>query len=487
MTTMNHLSLRVGFWVLVAMAGACSSSGSGEDKVDAATSMPGTGGTPVVAMDAAVDVAEVCVPSGAEICDGRDNDCSGAADEGLNCVNWAGRATDGDLTVSAMTVLGGPASKAPGFKLMSIAGTQLTVTTAPTGLNAGDEILILNLRGTTADSTSVGNWETAFVKTTQPGAQGIVLESPLRRTYGLGNSNTDLAGQIVLVQRVPHFKTVSVAKDARLTPAPGGPEALGGVMFFRATTVTVADAGMINANFSGYNGAPGSAIGRSGASGESITGGVGTVPSPDPNLGGGGGGKSNCDMDGCQGQSKGGGGGGGSFAADGIKGANNGGLHKGGLPGQSYGDIKLEKLFFGSGGGGGAGGSRGPLLRQPGGNGGGIIVIFADTVDAKGFIWARGQEGSTDLNCGLADGTGGGGGGAGGTIWLSAPKVDLVIEVFNVTGGSGACNGGGDGGYGRVRVDYKTAGTFAYDTDDAKDIITNASIIPPVGYTSMLP
>ncbi|MDZ4697992.1 MAG: hypothetical protein SGI86_22865, partial [Deltaproteobacteria bacterium] len=133
-----------------------------------------------------------------------------------------------------------------------------------------------------------------------------------------------------------------------------------------------------------------------------------------------------------------------------------------------------------------AGGVGGPVERKPGGNGGGIVVIFAETVDAKGFIWSRGQEGSTNLNC-AEKGSGGGGGGAGGTVWLSAPKVDLVIEVFNVTGGSGACNGGGDGGFGRVRVDYKTAGSFVYDTDDAEDILTNASIIPPVGYTSMLP
>jgi len=468
------------------MAGACSSSGSDNDKVDADTSMTGTGGTPVASADAGVDATDVCLPSGPEICDGRDNDCSGVADEGLNCVNWAGRATDGDLSVSATTVLGGPASKVPGFKLMSIVGSRLTVATAPSGLAAGDEILIINLRGTDADSTSVGNWETAFVKATQPDVQAIVLESPLRRAYGVGNSNTDLSGQIVLIQRVPHFKTVSVAKDARLTPLPGGPEALGGVMFFRATTVTVADAGMINANFLGYNGAPAAPNGRSGASGESIAGAVGTVPSPDPNLGGGGGGKSNCDMDGCQGQSIGGGAGGGSFAADGIKGARNGGLHIAGLPGKSYGDAKLEKLFFGSAGGGGAGGVGGPVERKPGGNGGGIVVIFAETVDAKGFIWSRGQEGATNMNC-AEKGSVGGGGGAGGTVWLSAPKVDLVIEVFNVTGGSGACNGGGDGGFGRVRVDYKTAGSFVYDTDDAEDILTNASIIPPVGYTSMLP
>jgi len=487
MRTMNRLGLSVGMGMLLALTGACSSGGSSNDKtkLDADTTMVGTGGTPAAAMDAGVDGPAVCVPSGAEICDGRDNDCSGAVDDGLNCVNWAGRATDGDLSVSGMSVLGGSASKAPGFKLMAVSGNTLTVAAAPTGLAPGDELLVINLRGTGADSASVGNWETVFVKAT-PGGQVIQLESPLRKTYGVGNSNTDLAGQVVLVQRVPHFKSVSVSKDGRLSAAPGGPDALGGVLFFRATSVTVAADGVLNADSAGYHGAPGSGIGRSGASGESLTGPVGAVPSPDANFGGGGGGKSNCDMDGCQGQSKGAGGGGASFAADGIKGVNNGGLHKAGLPGKTYGDAMLAKLFFGSGGGGGAGGSRGPTTRDPGGNGGGIVAIFADSIDVKGLISSRGGKGSTDQNCGMSDGTGGGGGGAGGTVWISATKVELVIEALIVMGGTGACNGGGDGGFGRVRIDYKMAGAFPYDSDDAKDMITNASIIPPVGHTSML-
>lgn len=286
-------------------------------------------------------------------------------------------------------------------------GTTITTLDTPNGIATGDEIMIINLEGTSTDYGDVGNYEFLRVANVDVRARTITTTSPVTKSYkGMSFNN-----QKVVVQRVPNYTDVTLntgdileaAAYEFLNTAPSG--AAGrrtGVIAFRVKgTLTIDSGGGIDAEGNGfpegsicgtydgckYNGYPGY-----GYRGAGWPGGGGGTRAPLSTSGQGGGG---------------------------------GGVHQG-----QYGSGNLEQMFLGPGGGGGASydqTSRG----APGGRGGGIMYIFASTIQNSGTLTALGDNGQG------ATWGGGGGGGAGGTIFITHKSGTLGPGAAALGGAAG--------------------------------------------------
>ena len=105
----------------------------------------------------------------------------------------------------------------------------------------------------------------------------------------------------------------------------------------------------------------------------------------------------------------------------------------------------------------------------PGGNGGGILYVGANSVqvDAAAALLSNGQ---TTTYWASGSWTYGAGGGSGGTVWLVAQDLVMAPDAIQATGGFGESShirDGGDGGFGRVRVDYATINGYNLGTIEA--------------------
>ncbi|MBI5359086.1 MAG: DUF2341 domain-containing protein [Planctomycetes bacterium] len=344
---------------------------------------------------------------------------------------------------------------------ISAGATTVTLSTAPTGLASGDEILIANLQGSTGDYGNVGNCETR--KITGIVSNTLTLEAALTRTFG------DSSTQKIMVQRIPNYTDVTVSSGATLT-ATAYDGAKNGVLFFRASgTITVQ--GTVDMKGKGYRGANTGNTKEIYSSsytpyaGESYHRGVFQPIYNTNHLGGGSGGLTSNG----EGMNGGYGGGYGTTGSNGVTACNT--LTAFGGAGLTYGTNYLSGIFFGSGGGEGSnyyyfGGQFQPSGYGSGGNGGGIIYIAAPTVANTGSITAKGNDGQNGyLRAQTVDDIagGGGGGGAGGSICLLGTTI--ALGTTDATGGAGGTATattygswslapvGGAGGSGRVRVD----------------------------------
>ncbi len=308
------------------------------------------------------------------------------------------------------------------YAVTDVDGTRVSVA-GTDGIAAGDEVLVLVAQGDTA-----GEYVFARVVTVEAGA--LVLDA----APGVGAT---------FVQRVPTYGSVTVRAGGRLT-AGAWDGASGGVLAFRAESVTVEVGGAITMAGRGYaGGATGGAYNVDGFQGESVAGlGLGGASSVDgyneangawaANFGGGG-----CNV----------GGGGGEHAGGATAGASWNGVATAPAAGGVYGAA--DRLTFGSGGGGvvnlGAGAG-------PGGAGGGAVFVVAQTISVEGALSADGAD-ATAWAAGSY--TYGAGGGAGGTVWLDAEVLALTPGAVTAAGGAGyaaVTRPGGDGGVGRVQL-----------------------------------
>lgn len=324
----------------------------------------------------------------------------------------------------------------------TLTGTQqVTLSSTPSSgcLNAGDEILIINLQGSGADFGNVGKYETHYIKS--------ITNDTLTFNDTLQN-NYDGTTQKIMVQRVPNYTNVTVDSDQTLT-ANDWDGTKGGVLFFRANGTVNID-GIISMNNTGYRKSSGSSIGENVTNyqGEGYNG-VGTT-SRNANYGGGGGGAK---MVSNYGQ----GGGGGAHGTNGTNGSR-GSTSTGdywGYGATAYGYSILSRLFLG--GAGGHGGDR--YNNIVGGDGGGIIAIFGNTIDISGNVKANGEAGT---NASASADNGAGGGGAGGSILIKGSSVTLGSALVTASAGSGGTGysgsgAGGAGGTGRVAVYYNSS------------------------------
>ncbi|OGD82671.1 hypothetical protein A3K36_05640 [Candidatus Collierbacteria bacterium RIFOXYD2_FULL_45_13] len=434
---------------------------------------------------------------------GADGAASISTDRNLNTTNINNNCTtDGGDAVN--------------YSVTALTSTTATLESTPGAgcLEAGDEILLINLQGGTAAYSNVGNYETLRVSSVSTNV--VTFTAAKTKFYGAGASDDTSIGlsagnQIVMLQRVPNYTdvTISTAGTDLIVDdwvVPGGVAnngaGEGGVMFFRASgTVTVNSGTTINTNGKGYilgtaqtsstvaadggeafcntdgggdagidngagstgncggGGGGGAASGGAGSGSASLGGGGGAGGESTGTTanagGGGGGGYGSAGNGGSSTSAAGSNGGTNSSGNGGAAGANHGG---GGGGGGTYGDTTLADLYFGSSGGGGGMNETDGDAGGNGGDGGGIVYIAANTitVSSTGVIQANGTAGSA----GTGDG-GGGGGGAGGSVKLVGNTLtlgtSLVTASGGAAGGSGSGVGGGAGGDGRIASYYATS------------------------------
>jgi len=317
----------------------------------------------------------------------------------------------------------------------------------PTHFAVGDEVLVWVAQGADAGTHS-------FHFVTASGTTSIDVEPPLAADLD--------ASDVVLVQRVPHYSAVTVSST--LTPDLWD-GASGGAVVFRSTG-PVSISGSIDVSGAGYLGGQGTM----GHSRPATTGGSYENPPASAssnalrNDGGGGAhsGSSTAIISGA--------GGGYGTSGDAAQTALQTYTFS---SGQSYGSSTLDDWFFGSGGGGGSPdiGSDGYFSGNrsgAGGAGGGLVAIYsADTITVSGDVWADGAAGDDAYTTGTTvtqyGELGGGGGGAGGQVLLVADTITITgsVEALGGEGGDGWSDvltprPGGDGGEGRIRLEYTT-------------------------------
>ena len=357
-----------------------------------------------------------------------------------------------DVTLTAdtnLTTFMSPGRTSPDqvfYRVSSISDATLALTATPTGLEAGDEVLVINLMGTPADHGQVGVHESGVVA----GVDGstLTLVRPLTETYAAAG-NADLSSQVVRVVRVPHYASLTLNANVDLLTSVFGTGGGSGVIALHVDgTLTLGSGATLNVASSGYAGGGGgvvqSTVANSGNYGYAGTGigGPDTARGSAQNYGGGGGGTSYV----CGGTGDcGGGGGGGGHASNGAVGA------AGGAAGVLYAGAGDGRWYLGGGGGGGGADSNqygsDSSNGYAGQRGGGLIFVRAPVIANSGTLKANGAN--TNGPGTSAAEEGGGGAGAGGTL------VVVGAATFGATTVAGgvvsACPSqcGGVGGTGR--------------------------------------
>jgi hypothetical protein len=355
-----------------------------------------------------------------------------------------GNGADGPITINSVKnintdIIAGGRSYPDGVNWQitnSVFSGQTTISSGiarPNGFAVGDEIIIINLKGTASTYSGVGLYEFKTI-TALPNSTSMTIDSNLNNYY-------DGTTQKIMVQRVPNYTDVTINTGGSLTSSAFDGNK-GGVVIFRANgTVTInADNGITVSN-KGFRG------GIGGGNGGETYNGVGTI-------GGGGGGGSNTSLYVyCYGYADAVGGAGGN---GGYGGAGSGSSH-----GNSYGVTDLTlKLFLGSGGGGGGNASISCFddgsASAAGGNGGsagGIIYVSANTFtvnsgSAVSSSGSNGTSGTTNIGPHAHAYGGNGGSGTGGSIAVYAGQIN--------DSGSISANGGSGAGGGRTYAAYSS-------------------------------
>ncbi|MGB8983060.1 MAG: hypothetical protein WCC12_14385, partial [Anaerolineales bacterium] len=338
-----------------------------------------------------------------------------------------GTAKDGNLTVATTFNISTQNSNGRecytggdgvSYQVLQLTGSWAKLGSTPTDecLQTGDEILLINMRGTTSNHGNAGNYE--FLKVGGVVGDMVYFNTAKTKYYGDNvdddsNIGSATGNQLVAIYRVPHYDNVTL--DGTLTTnAWTGKDGL--IVFRVAGTLTSTGAGVIDLNGKGYRGGAGHNNGE-GPAGSDVA------------VGSGGGAGTLGSGNGCP---KGGGAG---YLTKGGQGSGG----RDGVGGEAFGDPRLDQITFGPGGGGGGemtlqDGSRESC--DTGGRGGGALFVIGNTltlseitINANGFS------------------SGDGGGGAGGTVRLQGNKVTL---------GSVSLSPGGSGRYGRMAVYYQS-------------------------------
>ena len=411
-----------------------------------------------------------------------------------------GDGVDGTITVSSNTNINtdtlisgrscADGGDAVNYNVSSVTDSDTVVlsSTPSSGcLAAGDEVMVINLQGTTSNYGNVGNYE--FLTIDSVSGSTVNFTTSKTKYYGNGTDSNDTnigtgsSNQRVMLQRVPNYTDVTVNSSRNFYPSAWN-GTKGGVLAFRANgTVTVT--GTIHANGKGYRGGNGGTHGSGGeafcanpgggnaSGGSGSCGGGADYNGQGSSTGGAGGAGANNPT--CQ--TVGGHGGGGGYGTAGKRGgswgAQNGGNNTsgngetwtqtwagGGGGGGTYGSASLADLFFGSAGGGGGAGRPssqvgcGVETGGDGGDGGGIVFIGSDTLTVTGAITSTGLGGPA----GGGSFYGSGGSGAGGSIKIEASSATLGSSLVSANSNDPAKPGAaGDGGSGRIAVKYASS------------------------------
>ena len=356
-------------------------------------------------------------------------------------MQW-GTGNDGILAVATAETYNINVNHVPGrscadavtYNVTSLGSTAATLSTSPVGcLAADDEVLLINLQGTTS-SYNTGVYE--FLRVVSVSGNTVIFTTMKKYWYGDdyhsdANIGTGPGKQHVLLMRVPNYTNVTIDGTLTTTDWFSYVNIYAGVIAFRANG-SLTGGGTITASGKGYSGGSGGVIevvngtpkGKGGTSGE------GTGPA---RTGGGNGG---------------GGGGAAGGSADSGSGAGYGTVGGGGGGGYAYGYPPVSSLYIGSGGGGGGAAINNNEIEGEGGvggKGGGAILLMAQNINFSGSILVNGNGGASGTNWGKP-----GGGGSGGSIRIEGNTISL--NIASAVGGPGGQ--GYNGGFGRIAVYY---------------------------------
>lgn len=264
------------------------------------------------------------------------------------------------------------------------------------------------------------------------------------------------------VINVPHYVNVTVESGATLLP-PAWNGLVGGVLAFRASGNIVVN-GTISSTGYGYRGGDESPTTNGTRAAEGTLGFYNNMFRDcwaNRNANGNGGGSGHCWIpDGWGVERYASGGGGGANETDGGGGLCHTGTDRcwcAGGGGYATEDNNFGLLYMGGGGGSGGASKDGSNNGQTGGDGGGILYLTGRQFTVSGTITSNGTNGNNVI--GYDQWTaGGGGGGAGGSVYITGSTVNL-LGTLTAVGGTGGVSigqgaGGGNGGVGRVRIDY---------------------------------
>lgn len=363
---------------------------------------------------------------------------------------YFGDGTDGALTISSNT------TEAPIDSACT--GTSGSISLSATNASfATNQIILIHQTQGTGAGTQQRNTIVGYTAGT------ITLGTALNADYTTGAQ----------VRVLKQYTDVTINSGITYT-AKAWDGTVGGILAFIANG-TVTSTGSINATGKGFRG--GSVVSggdpQQSYQGESELG-VGTPSTAANGTGGGGGYKTNT-----SGGIGGGGGGHGTVGATAVNNASS----IGGVGGTTSGTADLTTLKFGGGGGAACGNSS-----EAGTAGGGIIFIAGATITVTGSVVASGASGANQ-----SVGNGSGGCGAGGAILLKGQTVTLGSSLVTAAGGtagttSGDATSGGNGGTGRIHLDYYTSytGTTTPTLDVTQDntLVTNTTYQLRLGLSS---
>src|SRR5690606_4419287 len=129
---------------------------------------------------------------------------------------------DGDLVVSSAINLNAYNSNARTcadggdavhYSVVGLTSTSATLSSEVSAgcLVAGDEVLLINLQGTSSAFGNVGNWETLVVQSVS--ASTVTFSSAKTRFYGDASDDSNIGTastqQRVMLQRVPNYDEVT--------------------------------------------------------------------------------------------------------------------------------------------------------------------------------------------------------------------------------------------------------------------------------------
>lgn len=310
-------------------------------------------------------------------------------------------------------------------------GTALTLAAAG-GFADGDLVLIHQTRGTGA-----GNWELNKIAS-GGGTTSLTMEHDLIHTY------TDSGTNQAQIIELKEYEDITISTTVN---APAWDGSKGGIIAFLDKGKTTIS-GSLNAKGLGFR--LGTYGGSSAYCGEGTATDRTTNNNPSGNSGGGNNGN------------QGGGAGGGHGTAGGNDTLNRA------YGGSTSGTASLVTMTFGGAGGGWweNSGSRGN-----GGSAGGVIVVIAKEIEVTGTINAGGNNGANG-------GWGSGGGGAGGAVLLKAEDATLgssLITAAKGNKGSASYAYGGDGGVGRIHLDYSNS--YTGTTSPTIDVTQDSTIV----------
>jgi hypothetical protein len=356
-----------------------------------------------------------------------------------------GSGNDGSVVVSSnknlnIDIIAGGRTCADGisYALSALNDTSATLQSTPAAgcLAQGDEILLINVQGTQANHSNVGNKE--FLRVQSISNNVVVFTTSKSHFYGDGalndlNIGSTATHQRVLLQRVPNYGKVTINAGATLT-AEAWNGTTGGILCFRSND-TIFVNGAIDMNAKGYRSAAvfntnsedirGYSAYQAGVSGHGEDA-FGTVQFATANWGGRTGG--------------------GAYGTAGDI-----GNPPGGTGAAAYGSSTLANWFMGSPGGSTY--QAYSTVVNRGGNGGGIIALFSKTLLINGEIRSNGGNGvSTQYSAT--------GGGAGGTVLLRSSALNTGSQLAKATGGIKGPNYGyqnwqaADGSVGRIAIYY---------------------------------